>query len=486
MQSADWRFVVGIEGDWDYFGSKPTFTNPNGVLTTTDTVTITQSLKTSSLATIRPRLGIVTDRTFIYATGGAAFARVSYTQTYADTLNAATGGATGSTTLVGWTVGGRLGMGVDRPSDRQDRISLRQISDHQRPGRHSRYRRRSQCTARLLRSDDPDGPSRPELPVLTMTRTSRPQSHERARRHDAAAHFAKPIGANMITHLQTCVSASVRRCLAFLAALVITLGPIFAFTSAPALACACGCSVFDVGFGGFPQEDDHGGRVFYEWDHSNQNPELDWRIERLRRRQSRQERPYRLALDRLPVHVQPRLGHFGKIALCGSLRSRPRIPIRLMLNTFQARDIGDLEIMGMYTGFSKDMSTGLMFGLKLPTGAYTGPGFDRDTQIGTGSTDLILGAFHRGMITGDNAWQYFAQVRLLLPFAYRAALSPDTGNYDVYKPAAQVDGSAGIVYNNGYNILGFDKITPILQLIASHRERDTGPRRTRSIQGSTG
>ncbi len=98
-------FVAGIEGDWDYFGSKPTFNNPNGTLTTGDTVSITQSLKTSSLATIRPRLGIVSDRTLIYVTGGAAFAKVSYTQNYADTLNNAVGTATGSTTLVGWTVG---------------------------------------------------------------------------------------------------------------------------------------------------------------------------------------------------------------------------------------------------------------------------------------------------------------------------------------------------------------------------------------------
>jgi outer membrane immunogenic protein len=98
-------FVVGIEGDWDYFGSNPTFNNPNGTLITGDTVSITQSLKTSSLATVRPRLGIVSDRTLIYATGGAAFAKVSYTQTYADTLNNAVGAATGSTTLVGWTVG---------------------------------------------------------------------------------------------------------------------------------------------------------------------------------------------------------------------------------------------------------------------------------------------------------------------------------------------------------------------------------------------
>ncbi len=71
-------------------------------------------------------------------------------------------------------------------------------------------------------------------------------------------------------------------------------------------------------------------------------------------------------------------------------------PDTLMLDTFKTRDIGDLEIMGMYTGFSKDMSTGLMFGAKLPTGMFNAGGFDRDTQIGTGSTDLILGGFHRG------------------------------------------------------------------------------------------
>jgi outer membrane immunogenic protein len=100
-------FAFGIEGDWDYFKSTPTFTNPNGVLGTGDAVTISQSLRTSSLATIRPRLGMVTDRNFLYATGGVAFARVNYVQTYADTTaNPAVGTAAGSTTLVGWTVGG--------------------------------------------------------------------------------------------------------------------------------------------------------------------------------------------------------------------------------------------------------------------------------------------------------------------------------------------------------------------------------------------
>lgn len=99
-------FAFGIEGDWDDLRSTPKFTSPNGVLGTGDNVMVSQSLRTSSLATIRPRLGIVTDRNFLYATGGVAFAKVSYAQTYTDTLNAAVGTAAGSTTLVGWTVGG--------------------------------------------------------------------------------------------------------------------------------------------------------------------------------------------------------------------------------------------------------------------------------------------------------------------------------------------------------------------------------------------
>ncbi|MBV9260930.1 MAG: hypothetical protein JO205_06115, partial [Pseudolabrys sp.] len=41
-------------------------------------------------------------------------------------------------------------------------------------------------------------------------------------------------------------------------------------TPSIALACACGCSVFDTGFSGLPQEDDHGGRIFYELDRSDQ------------------------------------------------------------------------------------------------------------------------------------------------------------------------------------------------------------------------
>ena len=152
----------------------------------------------------------------------------------------------------------------------------------------------------------------------------------------------------------------------------------------------------------------------------------------------------------------------------------------LGIQSFNSDDFGDMEIMGMYTGFFPDMSTGIVFGLKFPTGPYTAPGFDRDNQIGTGSTDLLIGGFHRGLLSGDNAWQYFAQVMWRQPFLYRNAADPQgffDGNAGVvqsYHPGMQVDGAIGIVYNNLYNVLGFDKITPLGQVIISHRHQDTG------------
>ena len=104
-------------------------------------------------------------------------------------------------------------------------------------------------------------------------------------------------------------------------------------------------------------------------------------------------------------------------------------PDGMGIQTYNSRSVGDVEVMGMYTGFSKDMSTGVIFGLKLPSGTYTAYGLDRDTQIGSGSTDLILGAYHRGLITGDNAWQYFGQMRWQQPFLYSASYNPDSGVY---------------------------------------------------------
>ena len=395
-QTGAW--VAGIEGDWDYFRSTPTFSNPNGTLTTGDTVTITQSLKTSSLATIRPRLGIVSDRTLIYVTGGAAFARVSYTQSYTDTLNNAVGTATDSKNP-GWLDGRRrVGMGVDRPCDGQDRIPVRQVSDHQRAWRDFGYRGRGQCSARLRRSDYSDGPSWPELQVLTMPRPfktdtaandpaaiirsifiSRHQAH--ARRHDAATPRANRIGTAMSAF--TDINKFFKRRLdpghrtswlrSLVAILFIALAPMIVFAPSTANACACGCSVFDVGGGLLPQEDDHGGRIFTEWWHSDQNQNWIGNSKGPAAANSDKQVVTNWYTAGLEYMFNREWGIMIRVPYVDRdfTTDTGAPPGGMGIQTFNSKSVGDVEIMGMYTGFSKDMSTGIIFGLKLPSGTYT-------------------------------------------------------------------------------------------------------------------
>jgi outer membrane immunogenic protein len=100
-------FVYGLEGDVDYFRSNPQVIN--GTATLSDGVTsftVGQSLTTNYLATVRPRLGVAADHNLFYITGGVAFTKASYSQTYVDAaVPSGTGLATGSKSLVGWTVG---------------------------------------------------------------------------------------------------------------------------------------------------------------------------------------------------------------------------------------------------------------------------------------------------------------------------------------------------------------------------------------------
>ncbi len=244
-----------------------------------------------------------------------------------------------------------------------------------------------------------------------------------------------------------------------------------------AFACACGCAVFDVGSVSLlPKEGDHGGAVYFEWDYSDQKQNwsgtskapaanngdkqilTDWYVVGLN---------YMFNRDwGVMVRVPTANRAFTTDTNFGATPA--------MIDTFHVSTIGDIEVTGMYTGFSDDMSKALIFGLKLPTGTFTAPGFDRDTQIGTGSTDLVLGGFWRGMITGDNAWQYFAQTKMVLPLLTSSTYDPDLMANANYRPGISIDTAIGVTYNNWYHVGPFDKIAPLHQIIVSHRDHDTG------------
>jgi hypothetical protein len=125
---------------------------------------------------------------------------------------------------------------------------------------------------------------------------------------------------------------------------------------------------------------------------------------------------------------------------------------------------GDVRIEGIYTGFSSDLSAGVTFGVKLPTGSFTfDPNVvDRDTQIGTGSTDLLLGGFYRGNLPWSNDWDWFAQLQLDVPTLIQ----------DQYRPGVELDTAAGVDYT-GLS-LGRLRIAPVAQVIFSERTGDTG------------
>jgi len=126
--------------------------------------------------------------------------------------------------------------------------------------------------------------------------------------------------------------------------------------------------------------------------------------------------------------------------------------------------LGDIRVEGIYTGFSPDLSAGVTFGVKLPTGSFTfDPAVvDRDTQIGTGSTDLLLGGFYRDNLTRDSQWDWFAQLQLDVPVLIQ----------DQYRPGVELDAAAGIDYN-GFSLGGL-RISPVAQVIFSERTGDTG------------
>ncbi len=98
--------VFGLEGDFDYFHSNPQFNNNTNMLANGNKFSISQSLTTNYLATVRPRIGIAADRNLAYITGGAAFTSVGYTTNYVDANTPpGTGAAIALRALIGWTAG---------------------------------------------------------------------------------------------------------------------------------------------------------------------------------------------------------------------------------------------------------------------------------------------------------------------------------------------------------------------------------------------
>jgi hypothetical protein len=146
------------------------------------------------------------------------------------------------------------------------------------------------------------------------------------------------------------------------------------------------------------------------------------------------------------------------------------------LSTSRSSGLGDVRVMARLQGLPAEREWGLQFGLKLPTGRtnvnfasgpQAGQALDRGLQPGTGSTDLLLGAYRFGSLAPSV--DYFAQALLQLPLHGK----------DEFKPGAGLNLSLGLRY------VGSGPVVPQLQLNLRSERRESGANADVANAGST-
>jgi hypothetical protein len=256
-------------------------------------------------------------------------------------------------------------------------------------------------------------------------------------------------------------------------ALSLFAGLALASIPSTGFACACGCGVFDVGVGNMMSSDTEFS-IWTRYAYMNQNQ--NW--------EGGSKAP---ASDNTDKQINTSFYTIG-----GQYRISPAWTVMAEVPTYDRHltttddgtvfgaagsiytgkisDLGDMQITSTYKGLSDDMSTGITFGAKLPTGNSTGPNgplggaeFDRDSLPGTGSTDLIVGAYHGGALNEEETLSYFVQLRYEFAVLTRES----------YRPGNDLNGAVGTTYDFG-ETGPFSRVAPVLQFIGSYRMHDTG------------
>ncbi len=263
----------------------------------------------------------------------------------------------------------------------------------------------------------------------------------------------------------------------------VLVATIFVIGLTPSLswACACGCGVYEVGTASlFPTGG--GGTVWLEYDFQDQY--LNWHATQIASGANNGDKVIR-------THFLTLGGQYMFNRKWGVMLELP-YAFRYFKSTNDSgqifgtnfNTIGDIRIQGMYTGLSEDMSTGLMAGVKVPSGWWTYPHADRDTQIGSGSTDLLLSAYHLGTFPS-----HLGEVPLTVrgrPFNWFVQAYEDipvfTQNH--YTPGRELDSALGAYYNFG-SVGPLKELAPMLTFLASDRARDQGAAANHENSGYT-
>jgi hypothetical protein len=142
------------------------------------------------------------------------------------------------------------------------------------------------------------------------------------------------------------------------------------------------------------------------------------------------------------------------------------------LSDSRSSSLGDIKLIGSYQGFLLAHNLGVELGVKLPTGRYgtavdfnsgpkAGTPLDASLQPGTGSTDVILGAYYYRPV-GEN-FDFFVNGQ----FQSAVKQKMDQPGND-YRPGNSATVSAGVRYE------AHPAWAPQLQLNLLHKSADQG------------
>jgi hypothetical protein len=256
---------------------------------------------------------------------------------------------------------------------------------------------------------------------------------------------------------------------------------LIALTPGVSLPCACGCGVYEVGTASlFPQGG--GGTAWLEYDFQDQY--LNWHATQIASAAKNDDKVIRTHFLTLGAQYMfnREWGVMFELPYTYRYFKSTADDGRIFGTNFNS--VGDIRIEGMYTGLSEDMSTGLLAGVKVPSGWWTYPQADRDTQIGSGSTDLLLGAYQLGTFPShlgalpltfrDRPFNWFAQGYYDLPL----------WTQDHYTPGREFDGALGSYYNFGA-VGPLKELAPMLTFLAGDRARDQGAAANHENSGYT-
>lgn len=144
------------------------------------------------------------------------------------------------------------------------------------------------------------------------------------------------------------------------------------------------------------------------------------------------------------------------------------------------RNIGDLKLSAYFNGIEPDLSSGIIIGIKLPTGDYRDKNFIASSQIGTATTDIVIGGYKIFHPLVNKNFSIINQINFQQPILIHSN----------YRPGKELAFSTAVAYNfnkkdfGNYQFSNYvNSISPLLQLNAITKTRDAGANASKKNTG---